>query len=132
MPRPGINPVFDATTKRLPLKEDMTMIVGCVYNDEVQLRPPRQNVLDDFMNILEKKHGGVIGIDMNHCIYFMDKAGLVNLSEMFPIIIFIPSEGDCIEYLYKEVSQEEKKDEAKYAATCEHIYAMIDTFVNKK
>jgi len=126
MPRPGISPTFDATTRRIPIRRDMPLLVGCIFNEEVHLRPPRPAVLDDFMTILEKQRGGVIGIDMNHCIYFMDKAGLMTLSEMFPIIIFIPTEGDSIEYLYSEVSSEVKKDAANYEAVCERIYTMID------
>ena len=131
MSRPDSNPVFDAVSKRIPLKFGMNLFVGCVYNDTVILRAPKQNVLDDFLKINEAKYGGVIGIDFNHCIYFMDRMGLLNLSEMIPMIVFIPHNDDCIAYLYKEVSTETKTDNDKYSATCESIYAMIQDFVNE-
>jgi hypothetical protein len=77
------------------------------------------------MKILEHRYGGVLAMDLNHCIYFLEAAGIMNISKMFTILVFIPSRGDCIDYLYTEISKP-IPEEGKYKSTCSTLYEMLD------
>lgn len=117
--------MFDAVTQRLPVRADASLFVGCVNDGVLHVRMPRINILEDFMKILEHRYGGVLAMDLNHCIYFLESAGIKNISKLFTILVFIPSRGDCIDYLYTEITKLMPEEE-KYKSTCSTLYEMLD------
>ena len=116
--------MFDAVTQRIPVRE-ASLLVGCIHDGALHVRMPRINILEDFMKILEHRYGGVFAMDLNHCIYFLETNGILNLSKLFTILVFIPSRGDSIDYLYTEISKP-KREEEKYESTCGTVYELLD------
>jgi hypothetical protein len=122
-----MNPIFDVVTQRIPVR-DASLLVGCIHDGELHVRMPRRNILEDFMNILTHRYGGILAMDLNHCIYFLETQGILNLSKLFTILVFIPTRGDCIDYLYTEISKP-KREEEKYESMCHHVYEMLDKWI---
>ena len=123
--------MFDAVTQRLPVRADVPLFVGCVHDGVLHVRMPRMNILTDFMKILEHRYGGILAMDLNHCIYFLEATGIMNISKLCPILVFIPSRGDCIDYLCTEISKPSPEEE-KYKSTCSLVYEMLDQWITER
>ena len=81
------------------------------------------------MDVLEAQYKGVLAIDMNHCVFFMDKAGILDFSTIFPLIVFIPLKDNTIETMYEESAREVKLDPEGYTKHTEDLYTQIDSFM---
>ena len=116
-------------TSRVPIKESMNILVGTVVDNKVVISPPKMNILNDLMDVLEAQYKGVLAIDMNHCVFFMDKAGILDFSTMFPLIVFIPLKANAIESMYEELYRDVKLDPEGYTKHTEDLYIQIDSFM---
>lgn len=125
----GGDAVFYAVTTRMPIKESMNIVVGTLVDNELIIKPPKINILEDLMDVLEAQYKGVVAIDMNHCLFFMDKAGILDFSSMFPLIVFIPLKENRIETMYEELAREVKIDPEGYTEMTELLYTQIDTYM---
>lgn len=125
----GGDAVFHAVTSRVPIKESMNILVGTVVDNKVVISPPKMNILNDLMDVLEAQYKGVLAIDMNHCVFFMDKAGILDFSTMFPLIVFIPLKANAIESMYEELYRDVKLDPEGYTKHTEDLYIQIDSFM---
>jgi hypothetical protein len=125
----GGTAVFYGVTTRLPIKESMNILVGTYEDTELNIKPPRQNILEDLMTVLEAQYGGILAVDLNHCIFFMDKAGILDFSKLFPLIVFIPLKDNRIEAMYKELSRNIKEDPDAFTQTTQQLYREMDRFL---
>jgi hypothetical protein len=125
----GGDAVFCAVTSREPIKESMNILVGTIVDNKIVIKPPKMNILNDLMDVLEAQYKGVLAIDMNHCVFFMDKAGIMDFSTMFPLIVFIPLKDNTIESMYEESAREVKLDPEGYTKHTEDLYTQIDAFM---
>ena len=125
----GGDAVFHAVTSRVPIKESMNILVGTVVDNKIVINPPKMNILNDLMDVLEAQYKGVLAIDMNHCVFFMDKAGILDFSTIFPLIVFIPLKDNTIETMYEESAREVKLDPEGYTKHTEDLYTQIDSFM---
>ena len=125
----GGTAVFYGVTTRLPIKESMNILVGTYEGDELNIKPPRQNILEDLMSVLEAQYGGILAVDLNHCIFFMDKAGILDFSKLFPLIVFIPLKNNRIEQMYKELARNVKQDHDAFTQSTEQLYNQMDRYL---
>jgi hypothetical protein len=125
----GGTAVFYGVTTRLPIKDSMNILVGTYEGEELTIKPPRQNILEDLMSILEAQYGGILAVDLNHCIFFMDKAGILDFAKIFPLIVFIPLKDNRIEAMYKELSRNTKEDPDAFTQTTQQLYSQMDRFL---
>jgi len=125
----GGTAVFYGVTTRLPIKESMNILVGTYEGDELNIKPPRQNILEDLMSVLEAQYGGILAVDLNHCIFFMDKAGILDFSKLFPLIVFIPLKNNRIEQMYKELARNVKQDPDAFTQSTEQLYNQMDRYL---
>jgi hypothetical protein len=125
----GGTAVFYGVTTRLPIKDSMNILVGTYECEELTIKPPRQNILEDLMSILEAQYGGILAVDLNHCIFFMDKVGILDFAKIFPLIVFIPLKENRIEAMYKELSRNTKEDPDTFTQVTEQLYSQMDRFL---
>ena len=125
----GGDAIFCATTTNTDIKESMNILVGTIIDNKVVIKPPKQNILMDLMDVLEAQYKGVLAVDMNHCVFFMDKAGILDFSTMFPLIVFIPLKNNTIESMYEELARDVKVDPDRYTKNTEDLYTQIDSFM---
>lgn len=125
----GGTAVFYGVTTRLPIKDSMNILVGTYEDDELNIKPPRQNILEDLMSILESQYGGILAVDLNHCIFFMDKAGILDFAKIFPLIVFVPLKENRIEGMYKELASNVKEDPDAFTHITEELYSQMDRFL---
>jgi hypothetical protein len=125
----GGTAVFYGVTTRLPIKDSMNILVGTYECEELTIKPPRQNILEDLMSILEAQYGGILAVDLNHCIFFMDKVGILDFAKIFPLIVFIPLKDNHIEAMYKELSRNTKEDPDTFTQVTEQLYSQMDRFL---
>jgi hypothetical protein len=125
----GGTAVFYGVTTRLPIKDSMNILVGTYEGEELTIKPPRQNILEDLMTVLEAQYGGILAVDLNHCIFFMDKAGILDFAKIFPLIVFIPLKDNRIEAMYKELSRNTKEDPDAFTQTTQQLYSQMDRFL---
>ena len=125
----GGTAVFYGVTTRLPIKDSMNILVGTYEENELSIKPPRQNILEDLMSVLEAQYGGILAVDLNHCIFFMDKAGILDFAKIFPLIVFIPLKDNRIEAMYKELARNVKEDPDAFTQITEQLYSQMDSFL---
>ena len=125
----GGDAIFCATTTNSPIKESMNILVGTIIDNKVVIKPPKTNILMDLMDVLEAQYKGVLAVDMNHCVFFMDKAGILDFSSMFTLIVFIPLKNNTIESMYEELARDVKVDPEGYTTHTEDLYTQIDAFM---
>lgn len=125
----GGTAVFYGVTTRLPIKDSMNILVGTYEADELNIKPPRQNILEDLMTVLEAQYGGILAVDLNHCIFFMDKAGILDFAKIFSLVIFIPLKDNRIEAMYKELARNVKEDPDAFTYISKQLYSHMDRYL---
>lgn len=127
----GGDSLFYTVTTRLPIKHSMNLLVGTVIDNKVVIKPPKMNLLEELMDILELQYKGIFAIDLNHCMLFMDKKGILEFSQVLPIIVFIPMKDNKIETLYEELIRVEKQNPEEFSRLTDNIYEQVDTIMTE-
>ena len=125
----GGDSLFYTVTSRVSIKQSMNLLVGTVIDNKVVIKPPKMNILEDLMDILEAQYKGIFAIDLNHCMLFMDKKGILEFSQVMPLIVFIPMKENKIETLYEELIRLEKKNPEEFDRLTNTIYEQVDVIM---